>query len=110
MGMLQGSFLPEHASDIFNSFLTDDDTRSFCGQCISRSDCTDLRYTLSTFSLYIITESFLLLAVEVYFKANEKLRFICSVMKELIFTLGFSLLLSDIHCTEKKSVYIALPY
>ena len=26
-----------------NSFLTDDDTRSFCGQCRSRSDCTDLR-------------------------------------------------------------------
>ena len=26
---------------IFNSFLTDDDTRSFCGQCRSRSDCTE---------------------------------------------------------------------
>ena len=24
-----------------NSFLIDDDTRNFCGQCRSRSDCTD---------------------------------------------------------------------
>ena len=27
---------------VFNSFYTDDDTRSFCGQCRSRSDCTEL--------------------------------------------------------------------
>ena len=25
---------------VVNTFLTDDDTRSFCGQCRSRSDCT----------------------------------------------------------------------
>ena len=32
---------PCKAFSVFNSFLTDDDTRSFCGQCRSRSDCTE---------------------------------------------------------------------
>ena len=26
---------------VVNSFLTDDNTKSFCGQCGSRSDCTE---------------------------------------------------------------------
>ena len=43
----------------FNSFLTDDDTRSICGQCRSISDCTEhaVWSTLSTFSFKIITNS-----------------------------------------------------
>ena len=30
-----------HKSSKFNSFLTDDDTRRFCGHCRSRTDCTE---------------------------------------------------------------------
>ena len=35
--------LPELLKGVYsvNSFLTDDDTRSFCGQCRSRLDCTE---------------------------------------------------------------------
>ena len=59
---------------MFNSFLTDDDTRSFYEQCRSRSDRTgqnvqsDLRSTLSTFSFLVITKSFLHLTMEEYFQ------------------------------------------
>ena len=69
------------------SFHTDDDTRYSCGQWRSRSDCTEcavwyLTYTVHIFILdynYIISSS---CSVDV-FLANENLRFIYSLVKEL---------------------------
>ena len=39
-GLLHLSDTSYQARHLINSFLTDDHTRSFCGQCWSRSDCT----------------------------------------------------------------------
>ena len=69
------------------SFLTDDDTRSFCEQCRLRSDCTEcavwsLIYTVHIFLLdnnWIVSSS----CNGSIFFANEKLQFIYLVVKEL---------------------------
>ena len=34
-------FISNFSYSVFDTFLTDDDTRSFCGQCRSRSDYTE---------------------------------------------------------------------
>ena len=53
-------------SDKVNSLLIDDDTRGFCRQCRSRSDCTERAVwsTLSTFPFWIITQFFFHLLME----------------------------------------------
>ena len=54
---------------LLDPFLPADDTRSFCGQCRSRSDCTE-QFSSCNKSTCI-------------FLANEKLQFIYLVLKEL---------------------------
>ena len=74
-------------SKCINSFLTDNDTSSFYGQCRSRSDCTEhevwsVIYNVHIFILdyhYFVSSS----CNGSIFLANEKLRFIYSVGKEL---------------------------
>ena len=74
--------------DNVNSFLTDDDTGSFCWQCRSRSDCTEcavwsLIYTVRIFILYYNLAVSSSCSGSV-FLANEKAQFIYSALKELI--------------------------
>ena len=76
-----------------NSFLPDD-TRSFCGQCRSRSDCTEhaVWSFIYTVHIFILDYNWTLSSSchGSVFLANEKLQFIYSLVKELSNIFSFS--------------------
>ena len=95
-----------------NSFLTDDDSRRFCGWCKSRPDGRKCALWSLIYSVHI----FILDYNEIVpsscngsvFLTNGKLQFIYSVLKELL--LWPSIIWCHIFVAQRKNAFIPLPY